>query len=87
MTKETILYLIDGAKTDFEVKERLNDAEVVYADLSKDSGYLNLRIPTKDAQIRIYRSSDRRIQVQKFEMVQMKYSGVPTFEPSGRRSF
>ena len=85
MKKETILFLIDGAKSDKEVKQRLDDAEVPYADLTEDYGYMNLRIPGKDGYIRIYRSR-YGIEVQKFEKVQMKYSGVPTFEPSGKRS-
>lgn len=68
-----------------------------YEDLTAESGYLNIHIPTEDGgYVRIYRAYDRqmelvpdkgRVRVRKFTPVKFCWSGIPTFEPSGRRSF
>ena len=86
MTVATIEYIIGKAKSKKEVVERLDDAEVVYKDLTSEYGYFNLRVPVKDGYIRIYEKNGKYI-VDKFTRAEIKASGVPTFEPSGRRSF
>ena len=88
MTVETVKYIagIETAKDDDEIRSRLDDAEMVYADHTEEYGYLNLRIPVKDGYIRIWNCKGE-YRVTKFERTVVKASGIPTFEPSGRRSF
>ncbi len=50
--------------------------------------YWNLKVKNEDGtMIRIYRSYRDGVKVQLWEPVVVKWSGIPTFEPSGRRSF
>ena len=86
MTVATIEYIIGKAKSKEEVIERLDDAEVVYKDHTKEYGYFNLKVPVKDGYIRVYENKGKYL-VDKFVRTEVKYSGIPTFEPSGRRSF
>ena len=86
MTVETIKYIIGKATDENEIRERLDDAEMVYKDLTSEYGYFNLRVPVKDGYIRVYKK-DGKCLVDKFTRIEIKTSGIPTFEPSGRRSF
>ena len=86
MTVETIKYIIGKATDENEIRERLDDAEVVYKDLTNEYAYFNLRVPVKDGYIRVTKKNGKCL-VDKFTEVVVKYSGIPTFEPSGRRSF
>ncbi len=52
------------------------------------SKFFNLRVWNEDKTfIRIYRSYRREVKVQEWKPIKYTYSGIPTFEPSGRRSF
>jgi len=88
MTVETIKYIIglEEVTDEQEIRNRLDEAEVVYTDHTEEYGYFNLRIPSKDGYIRVY-DYNGEYRVVKFTKTVVKLSGVPTFEPSGRRSF
>lgn len=77
---------IEKAKTAREICKRLDAAGILYADLTDEYGYMNLRIPVANGYIRVYRDHRGIVRVQQYEKIAMKWSGIPTFEPSGRRS-
>ena len=77
--------IIAGAKTAKEIKKKLEDAGLQYIDLTEEYGYMNIRVPFIDGYYRIYKSGDS-INTQVWRKVEFRYSGIPTFEPSGRRS-
>ena len=82
--------IIEGAKTKRDVERRLKKAGLQWEDLSADYGYMNLRVPILGGgYYRIYRNKRRkRIEIQKWgPPIELTYSGIPTFEPSGRHSF
>lgn len=79
--------IISGKKTKRAILAALKAAGVYAEDASEECGYMNIRIPAESGYVRIYRDSVGCIIIQRFEPVNMKYSGVTTFEPSGRRSF
>ena len=83
----TRLYDVYNAKTPEEVKEIITGFGYEYQDLSEEYGYMNLRIPFVDGYVRIYQRPDNTMNIQKWHKTEVKYSGIPTFEPSGRRSF
>ena len=78
--------IIDGAKTKEEVEAKLKEAGLVYEDVSEEFGYMNIRVPFTKGYYRIY-ERDGKIVTQTWRNVNFKYSGIPTFEPSGKRSF
>lgn len=81
--------IIYGAKTKTEILKRLKDAGFQYDDLSKEYGYMNIHIPFLDGYYRIYKPKGRgsEIKTQVWKKTTFRYSGIPTFEPSGRKSF
>ncbi len=89
LTTGYVAGLVDGLRKKGDVVKMLKENDIRFEDVSADSGYDNIRIPTNDGgYIRVYRGKRTdQFKVQKFEMVEFKWSGIPTFEPSGRRSF
>ena len=48
----------------------------------------NLKVHNEDGtMIRIYKTLQKKVEVQRWTPCIMKPSGIPTFEPSGRHSF
>ena len=86
MSAETVREIIRGAKSGKEILAILDAIEMPYKEVTDECGYFNVRIPAKDGYIRIYACNGQWL-VQKMERVVARYSGIPTFEPSGRRSF
>jgi hypothetical protein len=86
MVDEMVRRIAEKAKSKFEILSRLDAASIEFEDRTWESGYMNIRIPVADGYIRVYDHLGE-IRVQKFEKVVFQYSGIPTFEPSGRRSF
>lgn len=86
MVEEMVRRIAGKAKGRFEIMSRLDAASIRFEDHSSEYGYMNLRIPVEDGYMRIYDNLGE-IRVQKFSKVVFTYSGIPTFEPSGRRSF
>lgn len=79
--------LIQGMRSKKEILAVLKGAGIEVEDASKESGYMNLRIPVGREYIRIYRTYTGAILVQRFRLEKFQYSGIPVFEPSGRKSF
>lgn len=94
-TRERVEAMVAGRTGRNEILEAIKGFR--YEDLTDEYGYLNIHIPTKDGgYVRIYRAYDRQmelvpdkgmVRVRKFTPVKMAWSGIPTFEPSGHRSF
>ena len=80
--------IVDGAKSPDEIRKRLSDAGLQFEDLSEEFGYFNLRIPLMDGYFRIYKPNGKgeKIRTQRWKKTEFRYSGIPVFEPSGRRS-
>lgn len=80
--------IIEGAKTKKEILRRLSKAGFLYEDVSEEYGYMNIRIPFPGGYYRIYKSlRDGKIKTQRWGETKFVWSGIPVFEPSGRRSF
>ena len=86
MVDEMVRRIAAKAKGRFEIMSKLDAASIEFEDHTAAYGYMNLRIPVEDGYMRIYDHLGE-IRVQKFPRIQVAYSGIPTFEPSGRRSF
>ena len=77
-----------AAKSKDEILRGLKEAGIEYADGSKETGYDNVYVPIENGHLRIFTPHRvKSYQVQRWRKTSIKYSGVPTFEPSGRRSF
>lgn len=71
-------------KSKKEVFDYLKKNKLNYNDVTEDYGYFNIRIPLKNnGYIRIYQDRRKDFNVQIFTPVQLSYSGIPTFNPSG----
>lgn len=84
-----IVGILEGKKTKKEILAALKSNGLQWEDVSKEYGYMNIRVHAFGGYVRVYkpngRGQDTKIQV--WKPVSMKYSGVPVFEPSGRKSF
>jgi len=78
---------IEGATTPEAVRQKLTEAGLQFVDVSADFGYMNIRVPVHDGYFRIYQDWIGTIKTQRWRKTEMNYSGIPTFEPSGRKSF
>jgi len=87
--RKEFLEIIEGSKTRGEIKNALEEVGFYVTDKTADSlSDIDLSVEFPDHTVRIYRSIMRKeIVVQIWEPVEMQYSGVPVFEPSGRSSF
>ncbi len=90
LLKERVLRYVKGKTEEAEVSKILKASGVKYENVSEEFGYPNFRIYSKDVSegyIRAYKGrSMNSFKVQEFKSVSMVPSGIPTFEPSGRRS-
>lgn len=69
ITVHEVEVLVNGCTTRTEVLEAIRDLS--YEDLTE--GYLDIRIPTRDGYIRIYRAYDRQMElVQNKDMIRVK---------------
>lgn len=83
---QTIRTLVAGLKTEKQVIDVLKNNGIEFVNLTEEYGYLNIRIPRENGYVRIYKPyKQNELEVNSFDAVPMKYSGIPTFEPSGRR--
>lgn len=70
----------DGKRqTVLRAMDRLRKMGMYVEDASEESGYLNYRIRTEDGYVRVYKHPRLGYQIQPWEMVQFKYSGIPVF--------
>lgn len=85
--KDRVESMVVGLKSGKAILKAIEKSGLVYEDVSEESGYFNIHIPTDDgAYVRIYKAK-RGFVVQRFTWVRFKWSGIPVFEPSGRHSF
>ena len=88
MTHKQIEGILKGAKTNRQVLDRLRKAGVRFKDDSKLYEYFNVHVPHGDGTVtRVFRHPRVGIKVQLLTPVEIKWSGIPVFEPSGRHSF
>lgn len=89
MRAEKVQEMVTGLTRKADVLNALKENGVDYKDVSAGYGYTNIRIPQEDGSyIRIAKM--RRMKgfvVGRFVPVTLQWSGVQTFEPSGRKSF
>lgn len=80
--------IYSGGKTEkADIVRFLRNAGVKFEDASEEVGYPNLRIHDDGGYVRLYKGTGMKdFKVQIFRKSEMRYSGIPTFEPSGRRS-
>ena len=83
--EDVVRKMIAGANTEDEIRHRLIRNGLQFDDLTDEYGYKNIRIPVINGYIRIYKMGNA-IKIQNWQKTVFKYSGIPTFEPSGRRS-
>lgn len=83
---ELIVHATSGRKD--RILKNLKELGFEIEDASEESGLMNLRIRNSDGTMtRIYGKGRKELKVQIWMPVVFRYSGIPTFEPSGRRSF
>lgn len=78
--------LIMEADTTVDVETILRSYGIRY-EKDMECGYFNIRIKRPDGMIRIYQDFRKSIVVQAWTKCNFRYSGIPTFEPSGKHSF
>ena len=86
LLKERVEIYLHDAKNSTEV---LKKTGIDFEDASEESGYPNYRFPClrKEGYVRAYKGVGmKRFRVQIFRPIQVRYSGIPVFEPSERRS-
>ena len=81
MTKDRIVEIVKGLKTEKQITDALSKAKVSFQ-IDNESDYMNIRIDSNDGYIRIYKTYDGRIEVREMSKVECKYSGAPMFSTS-----
>lgn len=59
--------------------DRLRRMGMYVEDASDEMGYLNYRVRTEEGYVRVYDHRRLGYQIQPWEMVEFKYSGIPVF--------
>lgn len=86
--KERVEIYLKGKSGRQDAVRFLRNTGINFEDASEECGYPNFRFKAKGGYVRAYRAGKmKEFKVQIFEQISMKYSGVPVFEPSGRKSF
>lgn len=67
--RQTVLRVMDG----------LRKMGLYVEDASEEMGYLNFRVRTEEGYVRVYKHPRFGYQIQPWEMVEFKYSGIPVF--------
>lgn len=78
--------LMNRAETTEDIEAILTTSCIPYRQ-DPDSDYFNIRIDRQNGFVRIYQDNRGDINVQSWTRTEYVYSGIPTFEPSGRHSF
>lgn len=87
MLEERIQIYLKGKRTRNEAVQFLKGAGIEFEDNSDEAGYPNFRFWHNGEYVRAYKGSEmKEFRTQIFRKVEMKWSGIPTFEPSGKRS-
>lgn len=86
--KEKVESLVSEEKTFTGIKKALSNEGLDYEDATKDSGYQHIRVFSDDGYVRIFRMDGmKNFKVRIMRKVNARYSGIPVFEPSGKKSF
>lgn len=85
--KAEITEAIKGAKNRNEIMKRIQNCGYFPSDETDEYGYVNIKICfPNDEYVRVYINSRKEVIVQVWEKYEFKYSGIPTFNPSGVNS-
>lgn len=88
LTSDDVRKVIGARKAPAEIRKALRAAGIRFDDRTAMDGYFNVRIPTENGEyIRVYKNRRKDVVVQAWTKCVIKWSGIPTFEPSGRWSF
>ena len=83
--KEVKSFLEHNIKSDskrqtvLRTMDRLRKMGMYVEDASEEMGYLNFRVRTEEGYVRVYKHPRFGYQIQPWEMVEFKYSGIPVF--------
>lgn len=66
-------------QTVLRAMDRLRKMGLYVEDASEEMGYLNFRIRTEEGYVRVYKHTRLGYQIQPWERVEFKYSGIPVF--------
>lgn len=66
-------------QTVLRAMDRLRKMGLYVEDASEEMGYLNFRVRTEEGYVRVYKHPRFGYQIQPWEMVEFKYSGIPVF--------
>lgn len=66
-------------QTVLRTMDRLRKMGMYVEDASEEMGYLNFRVRTEEGYVRVYKHPRFGYQIQPWEMVEFKYSGIPVF--------
>ena len=66
-------------QTVLKAMDRLRKMGMYVEDASEEMGYLNFRVRTEEGYVRVYKHPRFGYQIQPWEMVEFKYSGIPVF--------
>lgn len=66
-------------QTVLRAMDRLRKMGMYVEDASEEMGYLNFRVRTEEGYVRVYKHPRFGYQIQPWEMVEFKYSGIPVF--------
>lgn len=86
--KERVEIYLKGKSGREDAVRFLQGTGIEFEDASEECGYPNFRFKAEGGYVRAYRARKmKEFKVQIFERIPMRYSGVPVFEPSGRKNF
>ena len=66
-------------QTVLRAMDRLRKMGLYVEDASEEMGYFNFRVRTEEGYVRVYKHPRFGYQIQPWEMVEFKYSGIPVF--------
>lgn len=66
-------------QTVLRVMDRLRKMGLYVEDVSEEMGHPNFRVRTEEGYVRVYKHPRFGYQIQPWEMVEFKYSGIPVF--------
>lgn len=86
MTDSQIRELVGDMKLPSLIRKTLDKAGIKYEYEIDERKMFSFRIPNDAGYVRIYNTYRGEIRVWQYSWVKYEYSGIPTFEPSRRRS-
>lgn len=88
LLKERVEIYLKDVHTREKAVEILKKTGIKFTDDSDEYGYTNIHFYRKDGAVRAYiRPREKNFIVKIMSKVEFYYSGIPTFEPSGKKSF